>query len=91
VPFPYPKIIVGTRHCRLLRGPKEETAVPFPYPKIIIGKRHCRLLRGLRITTRRNRVFSLSLTVINNYRKNPVSGHLSIIWGGKKLGMRNTC
>ncbi len=35
--------------------------------------------------------FPMSLAVINNSRKNPVSAHLSIIWGGKKLGMRNTC
>ncbi|WP_373537878.1 hypothetical protein [Microcoleus sp.] len=69
VPFPYPKIIVGKRHCRVLRslrittqesrhGPKEETAVPFPYPKIIVGTRHCRFLRCLRITTQETGFFS---------------------------------
>ncbi|MEG3883350.1 hypothetical protein QT971_03925, partial [Microcoleus sp. herbarium19] len=62
-----------------------DTAVPFPYPKIIVGKRHCRLLfRAYASPPVETGFFPMSLAVINNSRKNPVSGHLSIIWGGKK-------
>ncbi len=52
--------------------------MPFPYPKILVGKRHCRLLCGLRITTRRNRVFSHVSGFHQISRKNPVSGHSHI-------------
>ncbi len=33
MPSPYPRLIVGKRHCRVLTLAAEDTAMPSPYPK----------------------------------------------------------
>jgi len=45
VPLDYARLIVETRHCRVLISIDiEDTAVPLDYARLIVGTRHCRVL-----------------------------------------------